>query len=248
MFYDCQNPVTSIDIVSKFPLKPGLRKVAPRGYSSLAFKIKGRSDFKSDVGNFSVGVNDVLYIPQGMGYEVNYTPSEMIVFHFFTQNTDKKPEIYTPSDPEKIYKLFLNAFVIWRNKDTGFVSETYSIFYKILSLLSKSHVKEHFPDYFLQLVSYINIYFREEISISELCRTNGISETTFRTYFKKYYSKTPIDYITDLRLEYARNLIAQNVSISQAAVKSGFNNPKYFARIVKKKLGCTPRDLKEFGK
>lgn len=66
--------------------------------------------------------------------------------------------------------------------------------------------------------------------------------------FKKYYLKTPVEYITDLRLEYARNLISGNMPIEQAALGSGFSDPKYFARVVKKNFGCTPKDLKMFGK
>lgn len=66
--------------------------------------------------------------------------------------------------------------------------------------------------------------------------------------FQKYYDKTPIEYITQLRLEHARNLIACGMVIEQAAEKSGFNDSKYFARVVKKYLGCTPRELKNYGK
>ena len=58
----------------------------------------------------------------------------------------------------------------------------------------------------------------------------------------------PVAYITDLRLEYARNLISGGMSIEAAAVESGFNDPKYFARRVKKHFGCTPSKLKTYGK
>jgi AraC-like DNA-binding protein len=38
------------------------------------------------------------------------------------------------------------------------------------------------------------------------------------------------------------------MTIEDAACESGFNDPKYFARVVKKHFGCTPRDLKLYGK
>ena len=69
-----------------------------------------------------------------------------------------------------------------------------------------------------------------------------------RRLFKKYYDKTTIEYITSLRLEYARNLISNGMSIENAASESGFNDSKYFARVVKKQFGCSPREFKAYGK
>ena len=76
----------------------------------------------------------------------------------------------------------------------------------------------------------------------------GICETSFRELFKKYYIKTPIEFITDLRIENAKGLISNGLSVEAAAYESDFNDSKYFARIVKKKLGCTPSELKHLGK
>ena len=81
-----------------------------------------------------------------------------------------------------------------------------------------------------------------------VCAETGISATLFRKLFKKHYQKTPTEYITSLRLEYARNLISSGMAIKNAAYESGFNDPKYFARVVKKCLNCTPRDLKDYGR
>jgi AraC-like DNA-binding protein len=81
-----------------------------------------------------------------------------------------------------------------------------------------------------------------------VCEAAGIGTTVFRQLFKRYYQKTPMEYITQLRLEHARNQISGGMPIELAAAESGFADPKYFARVVKKNLGCTPRDLKKYGK
>ena len=95
----------------------------------------------------------------------------------------------------------------------------------------------------------INANYKDStLSIDKVCKKAGISATVFRQQFKKYYQKTPIEYITELRLEYARNLISRGTSIENAAFESGFNDSKYFARIVKKHFGCTPRQLRTYGK
>lgn len=248
MICECQNPILSLLTVTRVSWESGSYSVDAREYSALAFRVKGTGDFASPVGNFFVGVNDILYLPQGLCYNVNYTDTEMIVFHFLTGNTDEKPEIFTPQNPEQIYKLFLQALMTWESKESGYLGRTYSVLYKILALLFENNIKENLPDYFLNAVSFINTNFRENINIKKLCHENCISESAFRQMFKKYYLKTPVEYITDLRLEYARNLISGNMPIEQAALGSGFSDPKYFARVVKKNFGCTPKDLKMFGK
>ena len=105
------------------------------------------------------------------------------------------------------------------------------------------------PEYFLTAISIINAEYKDPaISIKSICKRAGVSETVFRKLFSENYKKPPIAYITELRIEYARNLIANGESVETAAFESGFSDPKYFARVVKKHLGCTPKALKTYGK
>lgn len=98
---------------------------------------------------------------------------------------------------------------------------------------------------YLKGVSFMNAQFKNRnISVPQICKEAGMSETNFRKFMKLYCGKTPIEYLTQLRLEYARNLISYGVPIKQAAYESGFNDPKYFSGMVKKYFGCTARDLK----
>ena len=75
-----------------------------------------------------------------------------------------------------------------------------------------------------------------------------MGESAFRAMFRKQYGKTPVAYMTELRLERARTLLATGETVESAAFKSGFNDPKYFARVVRKFYGCSPRTLKNYGR
>ena len=108
--------------------------------------------------------------------------------------------------------------------------------------------KTNLPPHFLRAISYINANYNSNITTATICAASGIGATVFRQLFKAHYRKTPVEYITELRLEHARNRIAGGVPIEQAAADSGFNDPKYFARVVKRYFNCTPRDLKNYGK
>ena len=109
-------------------------------------------------------------------------------------------------------------------------------------------MEEKMPAHFRKAISYIHSHFAETFTVATVCEAAGISATAFRQYFQSYFGMTPTEYIRNLRLERARNLIAGGMGIEQAAQSSGIVDPKYFARLVRKKYGCTPKQLKIYGK
>jgi AraC-like DNA-binding protein len=178
-----------------------------------------------------------------------YDDSEIIVIHFRTQISDKKVEVYAPAQAEELFQEFLKARTLWKMKEAGYEAYVLSRLYGILGRLCKNEMKMQMPEHFANAVSFINgNYANSMLSIDAICKHAGISATNLRLLFRKYYQKTPVEYITELRLEYARSLISCGTSVEQAAEKSGFNDAKYFARVVKKYFHCTPRELRLYGK
>ena len=249
LFFELENYISEIVGVDNIEWNEQHCSVQPREYSALAFRIKGRGTIYYNDMQIPINTNDVLYLPQNIGYSADYTDSQLIVIHFKTQYSDNVAEVFTFENIEKVYKLFLEALNIWQNKDIGYKTLTISVLYKILSVVHKETQKHSLPSKFVNAVSLINSKYKGNfLSVREICRDAEISETYFRKLFLKYYKKTPITYINELRIEYARNLIANGVSIETAAYTSGFSDSKYFARVVKKYFNCTPRELKSYGK
>ena len=249
MLYTCENPLLKMMSVDRLTWKGGHFCVPPRDYGALAYRISGSARLRTGNTEYFIDTNDVLYLPAGIGYEVDYTDTEIIVFHFHSQSPGKAPEVYTLENSEKLYQYFLQAHTLWTERSAGYQAHAISLFYKVLARLCEGALEASLPKDFLDAVSFINANFRSPgMTISSVCRHAALSETTFRQLFKKHYNKTPVVYITDLRLEHARNLIAANVPVATAAIDSGFSDPKYFARVVKLKYHCTPKDLKNYGK
>lgn len=249
MFCNGDNPIVQIVGVLHMKWSGGYFDIAPRRHSALAFRIKGDAVIRSRGKEYVVGTNDVLYLPQNMEYTARYTDTEMIVVHFITHTDDTAPEVYSSADAEAVYKAFTKCLSLWEGKQTGYVPFVTSEVYEILGILLKSETAVRLPEHFLSAVSYINSSYKEPtLTVPEVCRYAGISETVFRVLFKEYYGKTPIAYINDMRTEYARSLIANGETVERAAQRSGFSDPKYFARTVKRMYGCTPRSFKSWGK
>lgn len=249
MLYECQNPVQKIIGVERMGWRAESFDVPPREYSSLTFRISGTAAITVDGKTCHVGSGDILYLPQGLPYKAQYSDTEVLVVHFVTQYPDPTPEVYSPHDPEQIHKALVAALLLWQNKGPGYMPRVMSGLYGIFGELCENELKNMLPEHFIRAMSYINANYTDpRLSVEQICKNAAISQTNLRSLFRKYCKKTPVEYITRLRLEYARNLIGSGESVETAACESGFSDPKYFARVVKKHFGCTPRQLKNYGK
>lgn len=249
MLYDNDNPITQLIGVERMNWTGGKFRISPRPFSALAFRISGTAAITVGGQEYHVGPGEILYLPQKLAYTANYADTEMLVIHFTTAFDDVAPQVCTVSDPEKLHRTFLRAHTLWQDKRPGYGFFVMAQVYHILGQLSEDAAVQSLPGGFLKAVSYINANFRSNsLTVPQVCRSAGISATAFRAFFKRQYQQTPVGYITDLRLEHARNLISGGMSIEDAALESGFNDSKYFARIVKKRLGCTPSKLRTYGK
>lgn len=249
MLCNGENPILRIIGVEHMRWNEGVFEVPPRDYAVLSFRIRGSARIHGGGGTYHIQSNDILYLPQNMGYTAEYTNTEIIGIHFVTMRDDPEIELYTFQNGEQLYRLFLQTHALWEKKAPGFAVYGMAQLYSILGTLLESQTKAALPPRFLKAVSLINADYRNPgISVWAVCGKAGMGATAFRQLFKKHYQKTPTEYITELRLEYARNLISSGEPVEQAAYASGFNDPKYFARVVKKYFGCTPRNLKTYGK
>ena len=248
MLYQGENPALKIIAVEHLRWGVCDFRVPPREYASLTFRIKGEATFRYEDGACFVNPGDVLYMPQNLGYTATYTDTEMLAINFAVDHPDPAPEVYSLQNVEQLYPLFLRAHSLWESKTPGCGLQVMSALYGILGAICQTETSTKLPPHFLKAVSYIHANFTKDITIGAICEEAGMGATAFRLLFKQYYQKTPVEYITQLRLEHARNLIAGGMGVEQAALQSGFHDPKYFARTVKKHLGCTPRGLKNYGK
>lgn len=68
----------------------------------------------------------------------------------------------------------------------------------------------------------------------------------FRRCFKKEVGICPKEYINNLRIDYARDLLrgknATKSSIAEIASKSGFSDFRYFSKVFKNKVGLSPSE------
>ena len=94
-------------------------------------------------------------------------------------------------------------------------------------------------------VAYIRAHFADNVSLQELADHAHLSISALERRFKKYLSKTPLQYLADVRLENARRLLVEtNLPIAVVADESGFRDASYFSRRFKRKFSLLPREFR----
>jgi AraC-like DNA-binding protein len=117
---------------------------------------------------------------------------------------------------------------------------------RLLSTFTVDH--DTFEDYDkMKLVyEYVQKNFTEKITLEEVSSVASMTTVSFNRFIKKRTGKTFVNYINDIRIGYAaRWLVEKDLSISEIAFKSGFNNLANFNRSFKTIKKCTPSQYKE---
>ena len=94
-------------------------------------------------------------------------------------------------------------------------------------------------------IDYFNKNFNTAINIKEYANSCNISCCWFIRSFKKYIGTTPIQYITNIRINKAKNLLHSSCfTIGEIADLIGYKNPLYLSRIFKKYVGIAPMNYR----
>ncbi|MBO5908541.1 MAG: AraC family transcriptional regulator [Clostridia bacterium] len=91
-------------------------------------------------------------------------------------------------------------------------------------------------------ISYIRENYDKEITISDMAKVTGLSTKYFCAFFKQMTEKTPIEYLNMYRVERAaRKLLGTDMSVTDIAYSTGFNDLSYFIKTFKSLKKCTPK-------
>ena len=98
-----------------------------------------------------------------------------------------------------------------------------------------------------KVCDYIEKNFEDPIKLSDVADLVNMSESAFSHFFKKKTNCTFIDYITNLRIARACQMLAETThTVAEICYTCGFNNLSNFIRIFRKKKGSTPSEYRTF--
>lgn len=125
--------------------------------------------------------------------------------------------------------------------------ETQGIILQLLArfVASGGFKKQEFaviPVKILDTINYISLHLQQKLSVAQLAERANQNSEHFSRSFRRHTGERPLNYINEKRIERAQYLIVTSqMTYSQIAEQTGFNNQSHFSRVFKKITGISPR-------
>lgn len=86
----------------------------------------------------------------------------------------------------------------------------------------------------------------KDIEIEDYAKSRHMSCCWFIRCFKQQMGVPPLKYLTQIRINRARELLTgTDYTISEISEIAGYNNPLYFSKLFKKQTGVSPKAYRE---
>ena len=87
---------------------------------------------------------------------------------------------------------------------------------------------------------FIDENYHEPINLDEISQQAFLSRFHFHRLFTTIYKKTPHQYLTQKRIEKAKNLLSENKQVTEVCTEVGFESLGSFSILFKKEMGFAP--------
>ena len=155
-----------------------------------------------------------------------------------------------PKDMESVAHLFRRIYREYSEKRVGWKTAVHGDLLRLTVILSRLYdfgrVKDvHGMDKMAGAAAFIEQNYPENISVARLAEMSNYSLRQFIRLFKKAFGCIPTEYIANLRMQKARELLrGKTVSITDIALYCGYGDSNYFSRIFRKYNGMTPSEYR----
>lgn len=97
-----------------------------------------------------------------------------------------------------------------------------------------------------RVLEYVSDNYDKPLKLEQVAQQVYITPAYLGIIFKKETGKNFTAYLTDLRMEKAKELLLDvRININEITFKVGYNNVRYFSRIFKENVGITPKEYRK---
>lgn len=154
---------------------------------------------------------------------------------------------------EEIVRLYKKILEISASERPGYQNLLSGIVIHLLSYIFYRDKNKNLNDKeVLNKIDKARLIIREQInqpvSPEEIAASLNMSYTWFRRMFKNYTGLAPAQYITQLKIQKAKELLSvTNKTVKEIAFELGFESIDYFSTQFKKQTGQTPTQFRSMG-
>lgn len=203
--------------------------------------------------HFHLKEGDILYICSHREYASNSISNDfacICIYFDIKESPSMEDSFFREShlihNCEKLKKKFTGILNEYNIKSYKYKLTTKKILYDILdTILNETMITSDSQIDFYALKNAIiyleNNYTRDDISIDYLANLCNYTPAHFINLFKKIYNTTPKNYLINLRIEKAKDLlIYSSYSVLEISELIGYSSPAYFSAAFKSIEGCSP--------
>lgn len=190
-----------------------------------------------------------LLVPTDIFKAFSFNPLEQIMSY----TARKKNLVSLPKEHREHALKLLYQMLDVLKKDDGSSGQlaAYGLFLQFIMLISNNSFEEasihtgQLPKLIENILKYINDNLTQIDSIEQLATHFNVSIPYLSSTFKNTIGTPAVKYIQTKRIAYAKSLLDQNLSVTDACYESGFNDCAYFIKIFKQHTGMTPLQYKK---
>lgn len=226
-----------------------------RAIAGIVYCEQGEAEYCFNNSVLTLRQGEMLFLPECSAYTICCQQNfNHITVNFHMAADDEKrliQEGFLQMPPQKVTadafgtgKQVEEILRIWEEKRQGFRVRIKSLLCALLCdyfiLIQKQN---RTSDYFkVRLAKQIlDARYFEQITVPELARACGFSETHFRRTFEKVFHCSPMEYRLEKRLLKAQDLLLSGeLCVSEVAAAVGFPDANYFSRVFKARIHINP--------
>ena len=144
-----------------------------------------------------------------------------------------------------LFCSYMNYLLFYEQVESVFESEMSSVGTDVFQEEQKDiEAPSHYAEISEKIAAWIDAdgYVSPGLTIKELSETLHTNRTYLSGYIKSTYNVSFRDWVTSLRIEYAKRLLDKfpELTIADVSSKSGFQSPSHFIRLFREREDCSP--------
>ena len=215
-----------------------------RNFDALSYRFEADTILSDSHHEIEAPSDSICFFPSNVEYTRISNKDKLIVIHFKAFNYHSNNiQSFIPDNPEKYRALFREISDCWNKREISYKNDCSAIFCKIMSELYKDNHTMLLKNTKLSdaLLFIHQNYLHSDFSLSEVAKKSHFSEPHFRKLFKQEFNISPKQYVTNLRIEYAKALIITGYfPIKEIAGMCGYADEKHFSSVFKNITGTPP--------
>jgi len=248
--------VRNIIAVNKWNINHNVfHRLPDRGNWALAFKLAGRSVYRTKEKDFVSDAFHVLILPKGASYIIDYQEfGECVTIEFETdycgENDGENIKIqeYFIGEKHDFHNKVIAIEHMWRFKKPAYELSCMSGLYDLIAKLRKLELSSYYSSREYRIIEPALKYLQDnyencELAYDDIVKVSGLSNAYFRKLFTIVMGAPPMRYLQMIRIEKAKDLLSGDyMPIADIAEGVGFKNVYYFSKIFKQTTGHTPTE------